>query len=226
MKPIPESWPPEEDWDKPTIVPLFPLPNVFLFPGCIMPLHVFEERYRQMVADLLDGPGRMVIGTVLEPDSQDLSGSPPVLPVAGLGEIGRHEQLPDGRFLIWLIGLARTRIEEVESDRLYRKVKIEILNEEPIGNEENKALRPNLKRAILERLYPTEKENIRTKLHPKIPTGHLVDLLLQSMQIPQSMMQGFYSELSVRARAAAALSEHAKRPIEKKPEEDEEGESD
>ena len=45
-------------WHGPTELPVFPLPGVFLFPGCVMPLHVFEPRYRQMVSDLLDRHGR------------------------------------------------------------------------------------------------------------------------------------------------------------------------
>ncbi|HEX5054111.1 MAG TPA: LON peptidase substrate-binding domain-containing protein, partial [Planctomycetota bacterium] len=47
-------------------VPIFPLPGAFLFPHQVMPLHVFEPRYREMVEDLLDSPGRLVIGTQLE----------------------------------------------------------------------------------------------------------------------------------------------------------------
>src|SRR6185436_16317400 len=84
------------------IVPLFPLPNVFLYPGCVMPLHIFEPRYRQMIEDQLDGPGQIVMGTVPSEHAADLDGAPPVRPIAGLGEIFRHERLPDGRFLIWL----------------------------------------------------------------------------------------------------------------------------
>ena len=57
------------------VAPLFPLPNVFLFPGCVMPLHVFEPRYRQMVEDLLDGPGQVVMGTL----EQDHAGARSVI---------------------------------------------------------------------------------------------------------------------------------------------------
>ena len=62
-------------------VPMFPLPGVFLFPSQILPLHVFEERYRQLVEDCLDGPGRILVPTVVGAGEP-----PPVLPVAGLGD--------------------------------------------------------------------------------------------------------------------------------------------
>ena len=105
--------------------PLFPLPNFFLFPRSITPLHIFEPRYRQMIEDLLDGNGRLVMGTVKEEHLEELACSPPVHPVACLGEIVRHERLPDGRFLIWLLGVARVRVREVHSIRLYRCVACE-----------------------------------------------------------------------------------------------------
>src|SRR5215468_1542148 len=104
------------------VVPMFPLPGVFLFPGQLLPLHIFEPRYREMIGDLLDGPGRLVMGTVLPDHESELPGAPPMYPTAGLGEIGRHEHLADGRFNILLVGLSRVSIREVESERLYRKV--------------------------------------------------------------------------------------------------------
>jgi Lon protease-like protein len=120
------------------VVPMFPLPNVWLFPAVILPLHVFEQRYRQMVEDCLDGPGRIVLGTIRaghEPDASgapDAPGTPPIYPVAGLGEIGRHERLPDGRFNLLLVGLQRVVVREAPSDRLYRKVEIQPAPEQPI----------------------------------------------------------------------------------------------
>src|SRR6185436_20389622 len=115
----------------------------------IVPLHIFEPRYRQMVEDMLDGPGRLVMGTVLEGHEGEIADAPPLYPVAGIGEIGRHEHLPDGRFNILLVGLARVRIREVESDRLYRKVETEALEEIPVAEERQRALRGELHKAIL-----------------------------------------------------------------------------
>ena len=189
------------------ISPLFPLPNVRLFPGCVMPLHVFEPRYRQMVEDLLDGPGRLVIGTVPDAHVHDLAGSPPIFPVAGLGEIGRHERLPDGRFLIWLIGLARVRVREVASDRLYRKVACEVLPEKPARANHAEVLRTNLQRAILARCQEF------MNLPNEMPLGTLADLLLQKLRLPCDLMQALYAETDVEERARGALREHARRTV-------------
>ena len=68
-----------------TSVPLFPLPGVFLFPHQVLPLHVFEERYCELVCDLLDGPGRFVVATILVGETEAFEHTPAVLPVAGYG---------------------------------------------------------------------------------------------------------------------------------------------
>jgi ATP-dependent Lon protease len=189
------------------IVPMFPLPNVFLFPGTLMPLHIFEPRYRQMIEDSLDGPGRLVVSTVLEAHHDECAGAPPVHHVAGLGEIARHERLPDGRFLIVLAGLARVLIREVHSDRLYRKVEAITLREIEAGKACESRLRARLEKAVLARC--TDLSN----LPGDMPLGQLTDFLLVRLQLPQSPMQELYSCMQVEDRARRALAEHERRPL-------------
>lgn len=192
--------------DAPRIVPLFPLPNVFLFPGCVMPLHVFEPRYRQMVEDLLDGPGQIVMGTVPEEHANALAGSPPVRSIAGLGEICRHERLPDGRFLVWLFGLSRVKVAESPSARMYRRVQIQPLLETAPPKEREALLRERLRHAILARCDEA------TTLPTEIPISCLADLLLQRLSLRQREMERLYEMLDVEERAEGALEIHARRP--------------
>ena len=208
---VPESWPPDQELPPARVVPLFPLPNLYLFPGTVMPLHVFEPRYRQMVEDSLDGPGRLVIGTVLEGHHGQMPGNPPIHEIAGLGEIARHERLPDGRFVIMIVGLARVRVREVPSDRLYRKVEAAPLTEIPVEGFDEERLRTELVQAVLART-PDLREHA-DKLPDDMPVGHLTDLLLLRMQLPQAAMQSLYAELVVADRARCALAEHARRPL-------------
>ena len=190
-----------------SVAPLFPLPGVSLYPGCVMPLHVFEPRYRCMIEDLLDGPGRLVMGTVLEDHAHEIAGSPPVLDVAGLGEIARHVRREDGCFDILLVGMLRVRIREVASDRPYRRVETETLEEKPVPRESHDALRDALHRAILSRC------NELLNLPAQMPISNLADLLVQRIELPQPVVARLYAELDVEARARAALSEHARRPL-------------
>ena len=93
MTEIPDVWPPEEDPRPASILPMFPLKGVFLLPRQILPLHVFEPRYRQMIDDVLDGQGRLAMGTVLEGQEPTVDGeeelAPRILHVSGVGEIAR-----------------------------------------------------------------------------------------------------------------------------------------
>ena len=190
-------------------MPLFPLPNVWLFPAVILPLSIFEERYRQMIEDCLDGPGRIVLGTIQAGHEHESAGAPPIYPLAGLGEIGRHERLADGRFQILLVGLQRVFVKEVPSDRLYRKVEVHPAHEVPIAAPAEPELRAHLLEAL----------TARTKDLPEIPaefsTGHLVDMLVLRMPLEAASLNALYSELDTERRALIALAEHTRRPIEK-----------
>lgn len=109
-------------------LPFFPLPSVVLFPGMQLPLHIFEARYRQMVADALEGHRAIaMVQPLASADPRDPS--PPVHAVAGLGWIVGHQTLPDGRSNVILEGAARVRLDEIPSGRLYRTARAEPLSE-------------------------------------------------------------------------------------------------
>src|SRR5580700_10422501 len=84
-------------------LPLFPLPTV-LFPGALLPLHVFEPRYRQMVRDALDTHSALGVVFVTDADALDEHGHPRIARIAGAGIIVDHAELPSGRFNILVRG--------------------------------------------------------------------------------------------------------------------------
>ena len=108
-------------------IPIFPLPGVVFFPETVLPLHVFESRYRQMIADCLAGDRWLAIVMLRAGWEKDYQGRPPVHTVAGAGEVIQAEALADGRYNILLDGRARLRImaEEPPNGRLYRVVRAE-----------------------------------------------------------------------------------------------------
>ncbi len=107
---------------KPARVPIFPLAGALLFPRAQLPLHIFEERYREMVRDALAGPGRIAM---IQPSGD---GDPPPLFRAGcLGEIVGVEEMEDGRFNIVLQGSHRFRlIAEADTGTPYRQADIDL----------------------------------------------------------------------------------------------------
>jgi Lon protease-like protein len=105
-------------------IPIFPLPDVVLFPHTMLPLHIFEPRYRQMVQDCLAGDKRLAMGLLKAGWEKDYYGRPPIHAIAGAGEIVQHEELPDGRFNILVRGTMRIGITaELPPDLAYRVVR-------------------------------------------------------------------------------------------------------
>jgi len=114
----------------PLALPIFPLPDVIFFPNTLMPLHVFEARYRAMVMDALARDRRLAIVKLMPGFEPTYAGKPAVHAVAGAGEIVSWERLATGRYNILVKGEWRVRIEgERPSDTLYRIVSAQKLEE-------------------------------------------------------------------------------------------------
>src|SRR5215467_10625354 len=111
------------------LLPLFPLPNVVLFPNVFLPLHIFEPRYREMVADAI-ATDRMIGMVLLRRGWEgDYEGRPPVYPVGCSGVVTHFERLSDGRYNIVLRGLERFRILQEDADLRYRRARVEAVPE-------------------------------------------------------------------------------------------------
>ena len=113
----------------PEAIPIFPLQDVVLFPSSSVPLHIFEPRYRAMVADALEGDS--IIGMVLlQPGHEaEYEGRPPVYAVGCAGVIIAAERLSDGRYNIVLGGLVKFRVLSEDTSRPYRLAEVEALPE-------------------------------------------------------------------------------------------------
>ena len=114
------------------VLPLFPLGAV-LYPGMLLPLHIFEERYRQLVRDLLDGPEPRRFGVIAIRKGREtgVDGVHSLYEVgctATLRRVDRHE---DGRFDIVTVGTQRFRLLTLDQSRPYLQGEVEVLAEEP-----------------------------------------------------------------------------------------------
>jgi hypothetical protein len=134
--------------DVPNVIPIFPLPRTVLLPGEVLPLHVFEPRYRALVGDAIASHKVIGIVEVVPGFEGELPGSPPVQEMGCICYIASHEELADGRFLMWLLGLERFRIlEELAAGTEYRQVKVryEPTTESPKRLAEIRGLRQELR---------------------------------------------------------------------------------
>ena len=104
-------------------LPIFPLPNCVLLPGGLLPLHVFEPRYRELTRDCLAGHQLMGVARLRPGYETTYYGRPPVYERFGVGKIICSEELPDGRFALLLRGVARAELaRELPAERQYRMV--------------------------------------------------------------------------------------------------------
>jgi ATP-dependent Lon protease len=113
-------------------LPLFPL-NTVLFPGALLPLHIFEPRYRAMVRDALDTHRALAVVLVTDPGDRDENGHPAIATMAGAGVIVDHAELPSGRFNILVRGRARVRLEEELpfGEKPYRRARATVITPPP-----------------------------------------------------------------------------------------------
>ncbi len=116
-------------------LPIFPLANCVLLPGGVLPLHVFEPRYRDLTRAALAGDNLMAIAHLRPGYEPDYEGRPPVRPIAGVGRIICSDELPDGRFMLLLQGVGRIQIErELPPDHSYRTVVARVLHDQTPGD--------------------------------------------------------------------------------------------
>ena len=183
-------------------IPLFPLPEVVLFPNVERPLVIFEPRYREMVADALKGD--RTIGMVgLRPGfEKDYEGRPPVYAVGCVGVIQESEQLPDGRYLILLRGVTTFRILSEDQRKPYRLARVETMPE-LLKDEDRGPL-------------STVRERLANLLVTVLPPGaelpdaaledaEFVNLVAQALTMPESDRQALLERAGVLARARALV---------------------
>lgn len=115
-------------------LPVFPLPDIVLMPGALLPLHVFEPRYRLLVADCLTELRPLAICQIRPDEVRNAAGLPGLLSYAGVGVISAHRALNDGRSVILVNPVGRVRLEaELPSPTLYRLFRATPLYDLPVA---------------------------------------------------------------------------------------------
>jgi uncharacterized protein len=188
-------------------LPVFPLPKAVLFPGTVLPLHVFEPRYRQMIADALAGDKTIAIVLIKEgSDGADgqLEPQAPIHDVACAGRIIHADELEDGRYNILVQGAARVRLrEELALEKPYRRFTAEII-ERPGDAEQHSASRElaRLQSCVLSLRTSVQEsdaqlvEVLRSTSDPVL----LADILSAAVIADAAVQQYLLSELDFAAR--------------------------
>jgi hypothetical protein len=171
----------------PAVIPIFPLEDATLFPNASYPLHIFEPRYRAMIADALKG--NRIIGMVtLQPGHEaEYEGRPPIFAIGCAGLITEYEELPDGRFNIVLGGLVKFRVTSEDNSRPYRLAAVQAVPE-PL--DEKKAAALTKERQRLDQLIEALSDTLGIgQIPPGEPDEQLVDELSQFLPMPRGQRQ-------------------------------------
>ena len=187
------------------LLPLFPLPTVVLFPNVFLPLHIFEPRYREMVADAIAGD-RMIGMVLLRPGwEHDYEGRPPVYQIGSSGVITHFERLSDGRYNIILRGLERFRIVEEDTTRSYRRAIVERVHEDGLASDDRSAIRRL--RARLEALLAPAVAKSGAEVINASAMGDedLINALAQYLDLEALEKQALLERNCLRSRAEALV---------------------
>jgi Lon protease-like protein len=188
--------------------PLFPLPDVVHFPHLLLPLHIFEPRYREMTADALAGD-RLIAMALLKPGCQSTDGSPPIHDVVCLGRITANQQTDDGRYYLVLQGLSRARVVREEDDDLaYRTAQLELFPD-PESSFSPAAAAAQRRRLLLafRSLFPKHNLDrvLRRALKEAVPLGILCDVLADAMSLETQVAYRVLAETDVKERCRLIL---------------------
>ena len=183
--------------------PLFPLPNLVLFPNLSAPLHIFEPRYRRMTADALEG--ERLIGMAHLSDANADAASPAIDPIVGLGRIVAHQLLADGRYVLLLRGVTRARLIREESQDLpYRVGQLELCTEQSAEAADfDRRERADSITSLFCRLFPGSEFQrvVEQAMSADLPLGSVCDAIASALPIAPDLAQMFLNELNSDTRS-------------------------
>jgi uncharacterized protein len=188
----------------PPTIPIFPLPNVVLFPNVVLPLHIFEPRYRTMVAESLE-QDRIIGMVLLRPGWEDeYDGRPAVYDIGCAGLITHAERLGDGRYNIVLQGLEKFRIVDEDDSRPYRLARIDSI-EETARDVEKEAMQ--LARRRLESLLVPQPSGrtVEAKVPATMADEDLVNALAQYLELEPVEKQALLEREGLLARCRSLI---------------------
>ncbi len=195
----------------PDVVPVFPLPHVVLFPHTILPLHIEEPRYREMMSDVLAG-ARIIATALLKPGFEPLyfTRRAPIHSTLGLGQLVESEQGADGNYNVLLRGVGRAIIVSEVTDLTYRQARVESLETFCSADDLDAAqLRRQLFAAVRGNpaLEPELRKQWLTLRRANIELDALADLMAAGIPIEPELQQVLLEEPDAFARARLLLDQ-------------------
>ena len=198
--------------DASELVALFPLPNCVLLPRAVIPLHIFEPRYREMTADCLKGTPQLAMALLIPGyEPRYYSNVAAIYPIVCVGQIVRHEMLDDGRYNILLQGVVRAEVVAEDRTRSYRRARVAVRPTTGVaGDESSEAIRRQLAALLSEPPISTfaGECNWRQLVESKdLPVSDVVDYLANAVSCDVECARRFLEETDLARRSRMLFAE-------------------
>jgi len=186
-----------------TVIPVFPLPDVVLFPGVFLPLHIFEMRYRDMIRDSLAADRLVGISLLKKGWEHDPAGRPAIYGVGCVGLISHVEALSDGRYNLVLRGVEKYRVVDEEPRlRAYRRASVEYLSEQATPAERESVSRQKHR---LERLLSSVADSRERPFPANLSDEEVINALAQYLDLEPIERQALLEQDGVARRCSALI---------------------
>jgi Lon protease-like protein len=189
-------------------LPIFPLPSVVLFPRALLPLHIFEPRYRAMLDHCMKTHRTMAIALIADPNDKDAQGEPRFASIAGVGRIIEHQPLESGRSNILLHGRARVDLVERPTDGPFRRARAKLRADlkTPVPAADRSAL-ISAATSVASELH--KRDDFSFALPTNVEIDALADLCAQHLVLDPKARQSLLEERDVASRVRAVIAELA-----------------
>lgn len=191
------------------LIPVFPLPNVVLFPKAVVPLHIFEPRYRSMVVDALRG-NRLIAIALLQDGFETKYNTleAPIHPIVCVGSVLKSEELCGGRYNLLLRGIDRARVIHEDVEKCYRRAALAPIAPVETAGDITRELFSTLRTLVHSESLSAvaDAANWKTIFEcGNVPLSDVADLLAFSIFERCCDKQRFLSEPCVRKRACQLI---------------------
>ncbi len=190
-------------------VRLFPLSNLVLFPGNVLPLHIFESRYKEMLEDALQGDQLVTMATLTPGFEHDYFSRPPVSPVVCIGRVIAHRKAAEGTYNLMLAGLTRARIDhEIEPVRSFRRAQVRVINSLPVTAGAVTSQQAEMLSAQVVKAMPLMRAFFDEMAGQEVPLDALTDIVAFHLPLKTEFKLQLLSEADPGVRAELLLASY------------------
>jgi ATP-dependent Lon protease len=188
-------------------VRLFPLSDLVMFPSNLVPLHIFESRYREMLEDAVQDDQLITMATLMPGFEHEYYSRPPIAPVVCIGRITVHERTEEGTYNLMLLGLQRARIEhEIEPVRSFRRARVRVISD---GSSQAETAGRKIGERLADRMLqilPSAQKLVEAFIQRKISLASLTDVFAFHLPLPIDLKLQLLAEADVLIRAELLLA--------------------